>query len=437
MKIYTDSPEGSTVVQNSFIDQYMPHANGEFVKVYLYLLRCADSGRELSLSSIADVFEHTEKDVRRALTYWERQRLLRVVTDPDGELESVTFTEPGYYSTPAAPGEDPEAAAGLYSDGIASYQEEPPARTKLRGRETSSAGKADESDARENGMRGIGGIRGKKESGADDPRGDVSGADVPGKDMYGNTAHDHGASGNETHTREGWEQDESGEAEQEIPLPSALPPEAQQDLKELFFVAEQYFGRPLSATEQNDFVYYYHTLGFSTDLIVYLLEYCITKDTTSRHYMRKVAEGWVKSGIKTVQDAKKESGCYNKNYYTIMKAFGLKNRAPAPSEQEFMARWIHEYGFSMEIILEACRRTIDQTHEPNFQYADKILTQWQESGVHSMKDVEEADRRWEQAQAAKKSSQGRARAGQANRFNNFTQRSYNYDKLEKRLFGQS
>ena len=70
MKIYTDTPEGVTVVKNTFIDQYMPQANGEFVKVYLYLLRCANTGRELSLSSIADVLEHTENDIRRALLYW-------------------------------------------------------------------------------------------------------------------------------------------------------------------------------------------------------------------------------------------------------------------------------------------------------------------------------------------------------------------------------
>ena len=50
MKIYTETPGGMTVIQNSFIDQYMPLANGEFVKVYIYLLRCADSGRSLSLS---------------------------------------------------------------------------------------------------------------------------------------------------------------------------------------------------------------------------------------------------------------------------------------------------------------------------------------------------------------------------------------------------
>ena len=94
MRIFSGTPEGMTIVQNSFIDQYMPHANGEFVKVYLYLLRCADSGREISLSSIADVLEHTEKDIQRALAYWEKQQLLSVKTDSDGMLVSVTFLAP-------------------------------------------------------------------------------------------------------------------------------------------------------------------------------------------------------------------------------------------------------------------------------------------------------------------------------------------------------
>ncbi|MCD7882267.1 MAG: DnaD domain protein [Lachnospiraceae bacterium] len=412
MKIYTDTPEGSTVVQNSFIDQYMPHANGEFVKVYLYLLRCADSGRELSLASIADVFEHTEKDVRRALTYWERQRLLRIGIGPDGDLATVTFTDPGFYSTPAGPEQEEEDANGLYSDGISSYQERPFREARTCKEQNPDAAETEAAFA-ETASGAAAGTLGGRPIGASR------------KEISGEKGEDPAAA------------KEPDGLPEEIPLPGALSEKAQTDLKELFFVAEQYLGRPLSATEQNDFVYYYHTLGFSADLIEYLLEYCITKDVTSRHYMRKVAQGWARSGIKTVQDAKKESGRYNKDYYTIMKAFGIKNRAPAPSEQEVMARWLHEYGFSMELVLEACRRTIDQIHEPNFQYADKILTQWLGAGVQSMKDVGEADRKWEQEQAAKKTSQSRTRTGQPNRFNNFTQRSYNYDKLEKRLFGQS
>ena len=81
MRLHLQSDNGVTLVENVFIDQYMPGANGEYVKLYLYLLRCAGTGRELSISSIADFFDHTEKDVRRALTYWEKLSLLKLRYD--------------------------------------------------------------------------------------------------------------------------------------------------------------------------------------------------------------------------------------------------------------------------------------------------------------------------------------------------------------------
>ena len=66
-----DSSMAATYVPNTFIDKYMTHADGEFVKIYLYLLRCMNSpDTPFSISGTADKFDHTEKDVRRALKYW-------------------------------------------------------------------------------------------------------------------------------------------------------------------------------------------------------------------------------------------------------------------------------------------------------------------------------------------------------------------------------
>ena len=73
--VYSD---GVTVIPNTFFDEYLPRANGEFLKIYLYLLRSSDTDRELSLSVIADIFNHTESDVKRALTYWEKKKLLQI-----------------------------------------------------------------------------------------------------------------------------------------------------------------------------------------------------------------------------------------------------------------------------------------------------------------------------------------------------------------------
>ena len=61
---------GATMVADAFIDEYMAGANGEYVKVYLYILR--HQGEELTVESIADALDHTESDVRRAVSYWEK-----------------------------------------------------------------------------------------------------------------------------------------------------------------------------------------------------------------------------------------------------------------------------------------------------------------------------------------------------------------------------
>lgn len=171
MKIYTNTPEGFTVIHNTFIDQYMPHASGEYVKVYLYLLRCANTHRELSLSSIADVFDHTEKDIQRALAYWEKQDLLRLHTDADGELSSITFTE----------------------------------------KQTDHSNFAD-----------------KKEE-------DLTVQNTPKASVS----------------------DSDSSAGQQPARERIAKAKEQKEIQQLFYVAEQYLQRPLTSSEQSDFIYYY------------------------------------------------------------------------------------------------------------------------------------------------------------------------------------
>ena len=71
-----------TAVPDLFLDQYMPAANGEFVKVYLYLLKLVkDHQQDSTLSSMADFFSCTENDIVRALKYWEKQGLAELFVD--------------------------------------------------------------------------------------------------------------------------------------------------------------------------------------------------------------------------------------------------------------------------------------------------------------------------------------------------------------------
>ena len=58
----------------------MKDANDAQLKVYLYLIRMMNANLPTSVSDIADKFNHTEKDVLRALKYWEKKRLWNMMT---------------------------------------------------------------------------------------------------------------------------------------------------------------------------------------------------------------------------------------------------------------------------------------------------------------------------------------------------------------------
>ena len=81
-----------TVISNIFIDRYMPQANGSYVKVYLYLLRLVgDPSYNGTLSSVADRLEETEKDIERALKYWEKLGLLRLTRNQAQDITDIAF----------------------------------------------------------------------------------------------------------------------------------------------------------------------------------------------------------------------------------------------------------------------------------------------------------------------------------------------------------
>lgn len=74
-----------TLIHNAFIENYMLSANGSYVKVYLYLSKCIQAGeKNLSISTLADKMDNTEKDVLRALHYWEKHNLIHLSKDESG-----------------------------------------------------------------------------------------------------------------------------------------------------------------------------------------------------------------------------------------------------------------------------------------------------------------------------------------------------------------
>ena len=64
-----------TCVPNAFIDELLAEANGDYVRVYLYLLRhCKEN---MKVHSVADSLNLTDRDITRAISYWEKKGIFK------------------------------------------------------------------------------------------------------------------------------------------------------------------------------------------------------------------------------------------------------------------------------------------------------------------------------------------------------------------------
>ena len=343
----------ATLLPNDFIDNYMVNANGEFVKVYLFLLRHLDDPcSSLTIPMIADCLNNTENDVLRAFRYWETAGLLRLERDAEDRITGIELQK---MTSVKKSGADVMAAPSV------PVPEEPA---------------------------------------AEEPEAPVAAPAVPSNAVQLDTFR------------------------------------AQKEIKSLLFIAEQYLGKTLTRTDMETITYFYDTLNMSADLIEYLLETWVETGHTSMHYIRKVALSWCDAGTETVFQAKEHTQTYNKNCFTVLNAFGIKNRGPAASELTYIRKWAEDYGFTADMIEEACRRTISATHQPSFEYADTILTRWHENHVRSLKDVTILDEAFQKEKAAQRIASVRTRTPARN-LNNFERRNYDMDSLEEQLLNSN
>jgi DnaD/phage-associated family protein len=241
------------------------------------------------------------------------------------------------------------------------------------------------------------------------------------------------------------------------PLPSPAPaiesvptteakPAKKADISNLLFIAEQYFARPLTTTEVSTIYYIKDELAFSDDLLDYLMQYCVDNHKKDFRYMEKVAINWNQEGIKTPKQARAEIYKHDSDIIAIMKALGMEN-SPTEKEASFILKWRGELGFSMDIILEACDRTVMAVQKNRLKYCDSILRSWHESKVSSREDIARLDANYtaDLAKAKSKASissiDTRLRQGESSirlsanqsRTTWAPQNTYNFAELEAKL----
>lgn len=403
INISSDIATSFTTVSDIFIDQYMPKANGEFVKVYLYLLRATGSGAGIAtISEIADHFSNTEADIIRALNYWASEGILQVQTGADGQIIGINLCSLSVSGMQAA------------QSNIQSAVADNAAQNNLQNSVVNNAAQ-----------------------------------NILQNSVVNNAAQNISTVNTRMHDSvveklKSQTPDKAASSQKEYTLDEIKEFTKNPDISELFFIIETYLKHTLSSTDTNMVLYWLDELHFSTDLVEYLVEYCITKGHSSLRYMNKVALGWADAGIKTVDQAKDDAAAHSQIYYSVMKALGITGRNLVDSEVSLINKWVGEYGFDIELVKAACSKTISAIQKPSFEYTDSILANWRKKDVHTLKDVEVLEANF--AKANKASATGSSQSTNAangsskpksnnssskNKFNNFNQRNNDYDKLEK------
>lgn len=380
-----------TILSNRFIDNFMPRANGEFVKVYIYLLRAVSSSpSSFSLEHMADRLFCTERDIFRALKYWEGEKILSLTYTTDRQLSGITLLEPfadaGHMESSAS-SENIFSTAGTSSSPVSAQMAADISQpVALTGSAPKNVSLSSSNSA-------------------------VSG----GTSSELSTSADYIRSLTPDHISELKQNEE---------------------VSQLLYIAEQYLAKTLTPTEMQKIFFFYDELHMSADLIEYLVEYCVSRGRKSMRYIETVALAWTRDGVTTVEMARDASSRFSKDYYTILKAMGISGRNPVENEISYIDTWRKTYGFDLELIQEACSRTVLSTGQPSFQYADKILSGWKRKNVHTLEDVRLLDAEHKKRQLEKAVSRKKQPAAQSqsnNRFNNFHQRDYDFTEYEKRL----
>ncbi|MBQ9277939.1 MAG: DnaD domain protein [Lachnospiraceae bacterium] len=381
--ISTENSETYSSISNFFIDYYMTDANGEFVKVYLYLARLLGSNSKITVAEIADHFNLTEKDICRAIKYWISRDVLKLNYNGRGQLNGIVLL-PLHNPANDLAGKETDITSFLRDDDESDISDDEDLNEQV----------SDDNEA----------IDSKKN---ENNKSVTKVIPMP-------------------NAKKVEEEDDGTPKKPKFSKSEMANLEGDDDWTDIIYQVETLFGRTVSSRDVQTLMYIYETLEFDVDLYEYLIEYCATLGKKNCRYLEAVAIAWYKEGITTRQEAKNQSYNVSDTSKIIFKALGIRSRVPTTVELSYIARWTGTLGFSDEMIKTACERAIlSNPNSANFAYINAILENWHKNDAHTLADIERLDKEFN-AKKKKSDNNGSApakpaTAKSATAFNNFQQ----------------
>ncbi len=194
------------------------------------------------------------------------------------------------------------------------------------------------------------------------------------------------------------------------------------ELRFLWNSAQEKLGKTLSFNDQRTLLWMHDHLGLPIEVILMIIEYCLSMDKRGIAYIEKVGVSWAQEEIFSVEMAEnKLSNMKHKNsiWQRLREQFGIQNPHPTAKQAEFLEIWTNKFCFDFDVIQMAFEEGLNRTAKINFSYINKVLENWNGKGFKSPSDVK--------SESAKPRTSTNGREGT----------SYNLDEFERATLNKS
>ena len=153
-------------------------------------------------------------------------------------------------------------------------------------------------------------------------------------------------------------------------------------------INNSFFQGIMSPSWYNDIDLWFSKYGFDEQVMYALFNYCFQRSALHRNYVQTVAESWSNNKIKSYTDLE--------NYYQKQKKLSVVKkiitkklgfaRPLTQYEDAYIEKWIIEYGYTMDIIEIALKKTTSKSN-PNFEYLDKLISDWHDRNLSTPETI--------------------------------------------------
>lgn len=152
------------------------------------------------------------------------------------------------------------------------------------------------------------------------------------------------------------------------------------------------------------------------------------------NYIEAIVRSWYDEGLTNMEaiiEAFKTKDIKYYRYQKVMRVLGLDKRPIRDEEMQLIDRWFEEYGFTIELVLQACKR--DKNPKPSVEYANGILRSWYKKGIKEVEDIETLDKKEEKKERPTQKTFNKKPRSTITKFHNFEQRTdkYTSEQLEE------